>query len=169
MIKKIAYLLLASVLIIQFIRPEKNNSNDSTYDISKKYDVPEEVAVILKKACNDCHTNNTFYPWYANMQPVAWWLDEHIKDGKGDLNLSEFTHLPIAVQNHKFEEIIEMIDENEMPLESYTYLGLHAEANLRPEEKTALTSWAKAQMDVIKSIYPADSLIMKRRRTKKQE
>ena len=166
MLKKILFILLAVLLIIQLFRPEKNDSNDSTYGVKKKYVVPDEVALILQNACNDCHTNNTAYPWYASIQPVAWWLDEHVEDGKKDLNLSKFTNLPIAVQNHKFEEIIEVLDENEMPLESYTYLGLHAEANLNDEQKDILKSWAKTQMDDLKSKYPADSLVMKRKRPK---
>jgi hypothetical protein len=103
------------------------------------------------------------------VQPVAWWLDEHVKDGKRHLNLSDFTNLPIAVQNHKFEEIVEVIDENEMPLESYTYLGLHQEANLTSKEKEVLKSWAVKQMDYLKSNYPADSLIMKRRQPTKNK
>lgn len=168
MFKKIAYLLLASFIIIQFFRPEKNNSNESTYSVSQNYEVPDEISIILKNACNDCHTNNTTYPWYAHIQPVTWWMDDHVRHGKGDLNLSEFINLPIAVQNHKFEEIIEVIDENEMPLESYTYLGLHKEANLTSQEKDILKSWAAKQMDYLKSNYPADSLILKRRRSKKQ-
>lgn len=168
MFKKILLALLAIFLIIQLFRPEKNNSNDLTNAVTKKYDVPEEVGVILKNACNDCHTNNTVYPWYGNVQPVAWWLDEHVKDGKRHLNLSNFTNLPIAVQNHKFEEIVEVIDENEMPLESYTYLGLHQEANLTSKEKDVLKAWAVKQMDYLKSNYPADSLVMKRRQPKKE-
>ena len=168
MFKKILLALLALFLIIQLFRPEKNNSNDLTNAITIKYEVPEEVAVILKNACNDCHTNNTVYPWYANIQPAAWWLEEHVVDGKRHLNLSDFINLPIAVQNHKFEEIVEVIDENEMPLESYTYLGLHQEANLTSAEKDILKGWAIEQMDYLKSNYPADSLIMKRRKPKKQ-
>lgn len=168
MFKKILLALLALFLIIQLFRPEKNNSNDLTNAVTKKYEVPEEVAVILKNACNDCHTNNTVYPWYANIQPAAWWLEEHVVDGKRHLNLSDFIKLPIAVQNHKFEEIVEVIDENEMPLESYTYLGLHQEANLTSADKDILKGWAVKQMDYLKSNYPADSLIMKRRKPKKQ-
>ena len=168
MLKKILLILLALFLIIQLFRPEKNNSNDLTNAVTKKYDVPEEVAVILKNACNDCHTNNTVYPWYANVQPAAWWIDEHVVDGKRHLNLSDFINLPIAVQNHKFEEIVEVIDENEMPLESYTYLGLHEEANITSAEKDIIKGWAVKQMDYLKSNYPADSLIMKRRKPKKQ-
>ncbi len=163
MIKKILIALLAVFFIIQFFRPEKNNSNDLSNDVSKKYTVPQEVGNILKTACNDCHSNKTEYPWYANIQPVAWWLNDHIVDGKKHLNFSDFTKLPIAVQNHKFEEVVEVIEENEMPLESYTYLGLHKEANLSAEEKETLMNWAKSQMAYLKANYPADSLVLKRR------
>jgi hypothetical protein len=165
MLKKILIGLLVVLVLIQFFRPEKNNSNDLTHDVSTKYKVPEEVSQILRVACNDCHTNKTNYPWYAQIQPVAWWLNDHVSEGKEHLNFSSFTQLPIAVQNHKFEEVIEVIDENEMPLESYTYLGLHPEAKLTEDQKTTLKNWAREQMDLLKQTYPADSLVMKRRKS----
>ncbi len=164
MLKKILIGLLVVLVLIQFFRPEKNNSNDLTHDVSTKYKVPEEVSHILRVACNDCHTNTTNYPWYAQIQPVAWWLNDHVTEGKEHLNFSSFTQLPIAVQNHKFEEVIEVIDENEMPLESYTYLGLHPEAKLTEDQKSTLKTWAREQMDLLKQTYPADSLVMKRRK-----
>jgi Haem-binding domain len=105
----------------------------------------------------------TEYPWYANIQPVAWWLNHHVTDGKRHANYSTFAQLPIAVQNHKLEETIEMIEEKEMPLASYTYFGLHKEANLTDEQRQILIRWAKAQMDSLKAHYPADSLVMKRK------
>jgi hypothetical protein len=166
MLKKILIGLGAVLLVIQFVRPDKNESNDLTYDVSTKYQVPEDVNEILKVSCNDCHSNKTVYPWYANIQPVTWWLDDHISDGKRHLNLSEFTKLPIAIQNHKFEEIIEEVEEGEMPLESYTYLGLHQEADLTAEQRKTIMAWAKAQMDLLKETYPADSLVMPQRRNK---
>jgi len=165
MLKKILIGLLVVLVLIQFFRPEKNNSNDLSHDVSTKYKVPEEVSHTLRVACNDCHTNKTNYPWYAQIQPVAWWLNDHVTEGKEHLNFSSFTQLPIAVQNHKFEEVIEVIDENEMPLESYTYLGLHPEAKLTEDQKTALKTWAREQMDLLKQTYPADSLVMKRRKS----
>ena len=100
MFKKILLALLALFLIIQLFRPEKNNSNDLTNAITIKYEVPEEVAVILKNACNDCHTNNTVYPWYANIQPAAWWLEEHVVDGKRHLNLSDFINFNNLVRTN---------------------------------------------------------------------
>ncbi len=163
MLKKILLGLGILFILIQFIRPEKNESNVETYAISKKYPVPEDVNHIFRVACNDCHSNKTEYPWYSKVQPVAWWLNDHITHGKEHLNFSDFTESPIAIQNHKFEEIIEMIEEHEMPLPDYTYLGLHSEANLTEDQRKMIMDWAKAQMTYLKNTYPADSLVMKRR------
>ena len=160
--KKFATILVVVLIVIQFFKPERNISNDQTYHISTKYDFPQEVADISKAACDDCHSNNTKYPWYANVQPVAWWLNHHVTDGKKHLNFSEFTKKRIAVQNHKFEEIVEMMEEGEMPLGSYTWLGLHPEAKLTSQQKSRFINWAKSQMDTLKSRYPADSLVLKR-------
>ena len=163
MIKKILIVLAIAFIAIQFFQPEKNDTNDLTYDISTKYQVPDDVNHLLKVSCNDCHSNKTEYPWYANVQPVAWWLNDHVVDGKRHLNFSTFTKLPIAVQNHKFEETIEMVENKEMPLESYTNFGLHAEANLTDAQRDLIMDWAKEQMAYLKNTYPADSLVMKRR------
>lgn len=162
MIKKITIGLLAVIIIIQFFQPEKNTSDDQTNHISGKYEISGEVSTILKNACNDCHSNKTEYPWYASIQPVGWWLADHVNEGKGHLNFSEFTSRKIAYQNHKLEEIIEEVDEDKMPLPSYTNFGLHPEANLTAEQKKVLTDWARNQMELLKANYPADSLILRR-------
>lgn len=161
--KKILIAVLGLLIVAQFIRPAKNISDDRTRDISTKYYVPLQVNSILQSSCNDCHSNKTVYPWYAEVQPMGWWLNKHVNDGKKDLNFSTFTKLPIAVQNHKLEEMIEMVKDGEMPLPSYTYLGLHSEANLTTEQRELLVRWAEHQMDSIKTHYPPDSLVLKRR------
>ncbi|HPM31280.1 MAG TPA: heme-binding domain-containing protein [Chryseolinea sp.] len=163
MIKKIILVFCGILLLVQFIRPEKNLSDDRTFDISKGYVLPESLALTFQSACNDCHTNKTTYPWYAEIQPVASWLNYHVTDGKRHLNLSTFTKLPIAVQNHKLEEIMEMVKEGEMPLESYTWFGLHKDADLSDQDRSAILDWAGKQMDSLKRSYPADSLVMKKR------
>ena len=143
MIKKVAYILLAILIIIQFIRPARNiSSAEQVNHISKKYTVPANVNTVLEKACNDCHSNNTIYPWYTNIQPVGFWMDDHVKDGKDELNLSEFLTYSPKKARHKMEEVVDMVKEGEMPLDSYTWI--HTEAKLTQEEKTALTDWASA-------------------------
>ena len=160
MIKKFFLLLLFALVVIQFFRPKKNQQEGipSTH-IATQYTVPEDVATILNKACNDCHTNNTRYPWYSNIQPVAWWLDDHVKDGKKELNFSEYTNKRPRYMYHKMEEVIEQVKEGEMPLASYTWI--HKDAILTDAEKNKLYDWANAVMDTLKTQYPIDSLIRK--------
>lgn len=162
MLKKILIAVGVILVLIQFIRPAKNTSNVQTNHIATKYIMPQEVKEIFAKACDDCHSNNTRYPWYSNFQPVAWWLNNHVVDGKRHLNMSELGARKINLQNHKLEEIIEMVDKGEMPLKSYTWV--HKDAILTDVEKNWLINWAKSAMDYIKGNYPADSLKMPERR-----
>lgn len=140
--KKIILALTGFFVLLQLIRPAKNRSNAPVPgDISKVTAVPERVLTILKKACYDCHSNNTAYPWYANIQPVGLYLDWHIRDGKKELNFNEFGTYSAKRQHNKLESIAEQVKDGEMPLTSYTLL--HIEARLTPSEKTALTKWVE--------------------------
>ena len=161
-IKPLLYGLLALLVLAQFYRPARNLSNDQTNHVSTKFPVPAEVDAILKPACNDCHSNLTTYPWYANVQPVASWLANHVNDGKRHLNFSEFTNRRVAIQNHKFEELIEMVKEGEMPLSSYTWT--HKDAVLTEQQRATLTTWAQSCMDSLAANYPADSLVLRRKK-----
>ncbi len=156
MLKKILLGLIVLLVIIQFIRPAKNNSNVQTNHIANKYMMPKEVKEIFAKACDDCHSNNTRYPWYANIQPVAWWLADHVKDGKKHLNFDEFMSYRPYRQYHKLEEIDEVIQEGEMPMTSYTLA--HSEAKLDANQKEILINWSKALRDSMSLHYPKDSL-----------
>lgn len=161
MIKKILLVLLAAFVIIQFIHPKRNKSTGTPANyIGNALPIPSDVNTILKKACNDCHSNNTRYPWYTNIQPVHWWLDNHIREGKGHLNIDEYTNRNLRYQYHKLEEIVEQIKEGEMPLDSYTWM--HKDAILTESEKNTLIHWAEASMDSMKARYPLDSLVRKR-------
>lgn len=160
MLKKLLWLLVFAFIVIQFFRPEKNVSTDQSGHISKLYPVHEDVNRILIKACNDCHSNNTNYPWYASVQPVAWWLNKHIQDGKKGVNFDNFTSYSLRKQYHKMEEVIEMVKEKEMPLDSYTWI--HRDAKLTNEERNTITNWAQQVMDSMKALHPIDSLIRKK-------
>jgi len=156
-------ILVLFVLIQFYPRPQKNISAAiSANDISNKYPIPTNVEAVLKVACNDCHTNNTVYPWYASVQPVSAWLGNHVEDGKRHLNLSEFLSYRIAKQFHKLEEVEETIESGEMPLSSYTVV--HTNAKLNKDQKDLLVNWSRSVRDSLKAIYPADSLIMPKRK-----
>jgi len=153
--------LLAALVIIQFIHPKKNKAEGPQPNyVGNIYPMPENVKSIFAKACNDCHSNNTRYPWYAKLQPIHWWLNNHILEGKGKINYDEYTNRPLRYQYHKMEETIEMVKEGEMPLKSYTWT--HKDAILTDAEKAALTGWAQSVMDTMKARYPIDSLVRKK-------
>lgn len=160
MLKKILLVLLIIFVLIQFIKPEKNiNPGLQPANISTLYPVPPDVDTILVKACKDCHSNNTRYPWYNNIQPVAWWLNSHIQDGKGSFNLNEFATYRVARQYDKVKEIKKQIDEGGMPLSSYTLI--HIDARLTDAEKNTIISWSEEIRKEMEAKYPKDSLIMK--------
>ena len=159
-VKRILLILLIIFIVMQAFRPAKNNSNDTTKDISKSYVVPENVKVILTKACYDCHSNHTRYPWYAEVQPVSWWLAGHIKDGKREINFNEFDGYRIGRQYKKLADCIKQVKEGDMPLPSYTII--HKDAILTDTEKLVLLNWFEVLRDSIKARYPADSLVIKK-------
>lgn len=118
--------------------------------------MPEDVHQILKVACYDCHSNTTYYPWYWYLQPVAWFLNGHINNGKRHLNFSEFATYSIRRQYKRLSDINEEIKSGEMPLSSYTLI--HRDAILNEEQKLAIKNWVINSRKEIEAQYPPDSL-----------
>ena len=146
--KKILSALLILLVVIQFFRPEKNiHAGPFANDITSKYPVPAPVADVLKTSCYDCHSNNTAYPWYNNLQPLAWWLKNHVDDGKEEVNFNEFASYEPKKARRKFNEVAEQVEKGEMPLESYTLI--HKNAILDAGQKKLVADWAKALRDSI--------------------
>lgn len=161
MIRKILITLLAALVIIQFIHPKKNKAEGPQPNyIGNAFAIPADVKFILSKACNDCHSNNTRYPWYSTLQPVHWWLDKHTRNGKKKINFDEYTNRNLRYQYHKMEEVVEMVKEGKMPLNSYTWT--HKDARFTVEEKNKILNWAGSVMDTMKARYPIDSLVRRK-------
>ncbi len=161
MFRKIMLVLLVALIVIQFIHPKKNIAEGAQPNyIGNVFTIPADVKPILVKACNDCHTNNTRYPWYSKIQPVHWWLDNHIKKGKKGINFDEYTNKSLRFQYHKMEDVIEVIKKGEMPLNTYTWI--HKNAKLTSDEKNKIMTWAISVMDTMKARYPVDSLLRKK-------
>ena len=148
MVKKVVLVLLVLFVAAQFVRPAKNLSTaESPNDLAVKHAVPADVKKLLVRACYDCHSNRTHYPWYAEVQPVGWWLAQHVKDGKEHLNFSEFGTYSVKRSVSKLEQISDEVSQHAMPLPSYTW-G-HPEARLTSAEVKQLTDWADALRDEI--------------------
>ena len=140
-LKTIIVALVSLLVVIQFFRPARNTQKELLdTDITRFTIVPENVAKILRNSCFDCHSNNTNYPWYINLQPAAWFMDNHIRKGKHHLNFSEFGNYPAKKQFRKIQEIKQEVEEGEMPLSSYTLI--HWDAKLGPAEKQLIINWA---------------------------
>ncbi|MFN8265533.1 MAG: heme-binding domain-containing protein [Chitinophagaceae bacterium] len=153
MLKKILYALAALLVIIQFIKPARNQSaGPFPNDINTKFAMSDEVKTVMQTACYDCHSNNTEYPWYANIQPVAWWLQNHVNDGKKHLNFSEFTTYTEKRQRKKLQEIEESVTEGWMPLDSYTWI--HKNAILTADQKAAIKKWTSESLAKLPAAEP---------------
>src|SRR5690554_1327682 len=138
-IKKIGFIFLVVFIIAQFFGPEKNQGDTTSVDaFLLDTNPPEVVQQILKSSCFDCHSDYSRYPWYNNITPVNYWIADHIKDGKKHLNLSKWNDYSDKKKDHKLDELIEMVEEKEMPLPSYLYT--HDEAKLSQEQIEAVVS-----------------------------
>jgi len=140
-------LFVVIVLIgIQFIPTNRNTSTVLLEtDVSKSFTVPIKVQDIFKRSCYDCHSNNTVYPWYNKIQPISFLLENHIKEGKKELNFSIIGSYSKRKLKGKLKSIKSQISDNEMPLWSYTLI--HQNTELSDKDKTLIKLWANQQLD----------------------
>jgi len=142
MLKKIALVLFAIFVIIQFFRIDKTNPEVIIEnDFINVVNPPEEIATIIKTSCYDCHSNTSKYPWYSNVAPISWWLKDHINEAREELNFSEWETYNIAKKINILEEAIEEIEEGEMPL--YSYKISHSSAKLNVNQIKLLMDFLK--------------------------
>lgn len=130
----IALILLVVFVGIQFV-PTKLNQIEAIpkTDFLLVNNTHNDIGVLLLSSCYDCHSNNTNYPWYSKIQPIAWFLEGHIKEGKSELNFSEWANYSDRRKNSKLKSIISQIQDDKMPLLSYTIM--HSDAVLSNSDK----------------------------------
>lgn len=138
--RKLLLLLVIIFIGIQFVPVNLNQSEqEQKDDIIVTENPPQEIALLLKISCYDCHSNNSEYPWYDKIAPVSWWVAHHIDEAKDELNFSEWATFTSKRKNHKLKEMMEVLDEGEMPLKSY--LIMHGNAKVSAEQVEQLKSW----------------------------
>jgi hypothetical protein len=134
------------IVAMQAIQPVLNISNQVlASDISKTVIIPDGVQTVLKKACYDCHSNSTNYPWYSHVQPIGWLLAKDINHAKDALNFSEFGSYSPRNQSSKLNEIVDVVSDGSMPLPSYK--RMHKNARLSSDDKVLITEWAQQSAD----------------------
>lgn len=142
-LKILLIVLVVGLVVIQFFRIDKTSPQVNAGEtLDAAVEVPPDVKLILGRACNDCHSNQTIYPWYSNVQPAAWFLKSHIDDGRRHLNFSVFNTYDAKKKAKKLEEICEEVESGAMPLPSY--LWIHRDAVVSESEKKALCDWTKS-------------------------
>ncbi len=146
--KIILPILLIAFVGIQFIPTNRNQSDEILpSDITKVFEVPDNILQLLQNSCYDCHSNNTNYPWYNKIQPISWMLENHIQEGKEEVNFSRFGDYSTRKKKSKFKSIISQLKDGEMPLWSYTLI--HRSAKLSEEERKMLVDWMQAQREAL--------------------
>ena len=148
-ILKITVIVLAIAFIgAQFFRPDFSNPNVVQAEtIAAATTVPSDVQEILTRSCNDCHSNETAYPWYARVTPFNWFLADHIEHGRHELNFSVWNTYSKEKKMRKLEEICEQVDLGSMPLPSY--LWIHRDAVLTKVDADLLCGWSRVERERI--------------------
>lgn len=126
--------------MLQIFQIDKTNPPfDPAQDFITVASPPQEIESMLRTACYDCHSYQTEYPWYTYTQPLGWWVADHIVEGRDELNFSEWTSYSAKRADHKLEEAVEYVLNEEMPLPSYT--RAHSDARLSDAQRKTLADW----------------------------
>lgn len=142
-IKRSFFIIIGILAVIQVVRPARTSpvSNPSE-NIQAVLPVHPEVAATLSRSCNDCHSNNTVWPWYSNVAPVSWLVVSDVKAGRSDLNFSSWGAYDREKQQKLLGEICEKVEEGEMPGDVYTLM--HANARLSDADRRTICAWTSA-------------------------
>ena len=102
---------------------------------------PGEVRAILRRACYDCHSNETVWPWYGRVAPVSWLLERDIREGRKEVDFSVFGQYAEKRRQRKWVEIPEQVETGKMP--PWFYTAIHPDARLSEADRQALIRWAR--------------------------
>ncbi|MAY84342.1 MAG: hypothetical protein CMP59_09450 [Flavobacteriales bacterium] len=143
------WIVLIVLVGIQFVPVQRNEIEPVTNaDFIEHYESPVVIGNIIRASCYDCHSNQTKYPWYSNVQPIGFLLQNHISEGKSVLNLSEYGLLSNRMKRAKLKSILSQIDDDKMPIPSYPLL--HSEAKLDSPKKTLLVNYFDSLLKINK-------------------
>ena len=133
----LALLVIAIVVRAQFRQPDP--PPDPALGLSARAVVPEPVMATLRRACFDCHSNETRWPWYSRLPIASWLIERDVKKGRGQLNFSRWVQYNRFVRAELLDKVCERVTAGEMPLRPY--LMLHGEARLSKTDVAGLCEW----------------------------
>ena len=126
---KYSIAILAVLLAAQFVQPERTNppvNPASTFEATAR--PSPELAAIVKRACSDCHSHETKWPWYSKVAPISWLVADDVKEGREHLNLSEWAFYGPEMSRLKLKQACSEVRRGDMPL--FQYRLVHSEARL---------------------------------------
>lgn len=132
---KIVVGVAVALLAIQLVPVDRSNP-----PAGGEIAAPPDVKALLERACYDCHSGQTEWPWYSRIAPVSWLVAHDVEEGREHLDFEHWDALEPKRAAHKLEELAEEVEEGEMPL--WFYVPLHPEADLSDAERERLVSWA---------------------------
>lgn len=135
-IKKTVIVLVIALVAMQFIPVERSNPSDRGQPAA-----PSEVETILRRACYDCHSNETRWRWYAQIAPISFLLARDVKEGRREVNFSIWDRYEQRRKARKLKEIVKEVEEGDMP--PWYYVSVHADARLSQADREAIVKWAK--------------------------
>jgi hypothetical protein len=143
-LKILIVVLVVAFIILQFV-PNKMPPTAAAGkdDLINSGVLPPNVSSVLKTSCYDCHSNQTSYPWYSKVAPASWLLAKDVRDGRDDLNFSEWGSYTKRHQIKNLVKIREEVTSGGMPLRNY--LIIHRHAKLSPQQKSALVAWTEEE------------------------
>lgn len=145
-VKRFFLIVILAFLAIQAIRPDRSNpASDPSKSMEAEMAIPEDIRGMIGRACADCHSHNTVWPWYSQIAPVSWLLVRDVQEGRRHLNFSEWGNYPANKKSKKFSQIAGEVEENNMPMAPY--ILMHPEANLSVEERKRLIRWAEDEAE----------------------
>jgi len=125
---------VAALIVAQVIRINKTNP-----PVQSEVTTDPAIKPLLKKACYDCHSNETVWPWYSNVAPVSWLIGSDVNEGREKMNFSEWGNYSADVQSKHLQKIVEEVAEGGMP--PWYYAIMHRDAHLTPEERGQIKKW----------------------------
>ncbi|HKJ79606.1 MAG TPA: heme-binding domain-containing protein [Prolixibacteraceae bacterium] len=134
-------IIVSTFILIQFYQPEKNDSEMGNEHIIVREEIPDEIEKILTRSCFDCHSNQTHYKWFHHISPISLIVNNHISNGKKELNLSEWKTTDLMEKLSMLDNISDEVKNKNMPLKSYTLI--HREAKLSENEIKQITDWCE--------------------------
>jgi hypothetical protein len=144
LLKWVVIVLAGLIAVMQLIRPARTNPPvDESRTLSARMQLTPEAAAILNRSCNDCHSNQTRWPWYSNVAPISWFVINHVNDGRRQMNFSDWAQYDRSEQASYLKKICSEVKSGGMPIHSY--LWLHGDAKLSSEDVNTLCNWASSE------------------------